>query len=46
MVYNGVVMLEIVDDGKLQSMDDIVNNRSDFSGLYKENIYFHILYNK
>ena len=46
MVYNGVVMLELVDDGDLQSLDDIVNNRSDYSGLYKENIYFHILYNK
>ncbi|MBR4121243.1 MAG: hypothetical protein IKT95_05760 [Spirochaetales bacterium] len=44
MVYEGVVMIEIEDDASQGY--PILNNKTAYSGLYKGDIYFHIVYNK
>ena len=40
MVYNGVVMIEIEDEDGY-----IASHKNEYSGLYMEDIYFHIVYN-
>ena len=43
MVYEGVVMIEIEDDASQGY--PILNNKTAYSGLYRGDIYFHIVYN-